>query len=210
MNQIILADDQTIFRAGVASVLSLEHDMQIVAQCDEYAMLLIMLESFREATVIVSFNILTDLDAMLVRIESSGSRVIVISGNGDKLPPDLASYVDGIIPREISGGDLVSCVRRIPQWRRCVLKGKISSLKVPDNAGIHACKRLTPKEMQIVALIGRGCTNKHIAAQLNTKEQGIKNYLRIIYDKIGVSNRLELAIFTFRHLTLARAAAAGV
>ena len=63
--------------------------------------------------------------------------------------------------------------------------------------------RLTPKEMQIVALIVQGCKNKEIALKLNTKEQVIKNYLRSIYDKIGVSDRLELALFTLHHRVLA-------
>ena len=61
--------------------------------------------------------------------------------------------------------------------------------------------------MQIVALIVQGCKNKDIASQLNTKEQVIKNYLRGIYDKTGVSDRLELALFTLHHRILADAAA---
>ena len=67
--------------------------------------------------------------------------------------------------------------------------------------------RLTPKEMQIVALIVQGCKNKDIAEQLSTKEQVIKNYLRSIYDKTGVNDRLELALFTLHHRLLAEAAA---
>jgi DNA-binding NarL/FixJ family response regulator len=61
--------------------------------------------------------------------------------------------------------------------------------------------------MQIVALIVQGCKNKDIAIQLGTKEQVIKNYLRSIYDKTGVSDRLELALFTLHHRVLAEAAA---
>ena len=60
--------------------------------------------------------------------------------------------------------------------------------------------------MQIVSLIVQGCKNKHIATQLGTKEQVIKNYLRSIYDKTGVSDRLELALFTLHHRVLAEAA----
>jgi DNA-binding NarL/FixJ family response regulator len=68
--------------------------------------------------------------------------------------------------------------------------------------------RLTPKELKIVALIVQGCKNKEIAVRLNTTEQVIKNYLRSIYDKTGVSDRLELALFTIHHRMLAEAAAA--
>ena len=67
---------------------------------------------------------------------------------------------------------------------------------------------LTAKELKIVALIVQGYKNKDIAAQLGTTEQVIKNYLRNVYDKIGVSDRLELALFTIHHRILAEAAAA--
>ena len=53
----------------------------------------------------------------------------------------------------------------------------------------------------------QGCKNKEIASQLGTKEQVIKNYLRSIFDKTGVSDRLELALFTLHHRVLAEAAA---
>jgi DNA-binding CsgD family transcriptional regulator len=76
-----------------------------------------------------------------------------------------------------------------------------------DMVGTRVRDRLTPKEMRIVALIVQGCKNREIAARLKTTEQVIKNYLRSIYDKTGVSDRLELALFTLHHRVLAEAAA---
>ena len=55
-------------------------------------------------------------------------------------------------------------------------------------------------------MIAEGSKNKEIALQLGTKEQVVKNYLRSIYDKTGVSDRLELALFTIHHRALAEAA----
>ena len=81
-------------------------------------------------------------------------------------------------------------------------------MQATDSVGMWVRDRLTPKEMQIVALIVQGCKNKDIATQLGTKEQVIKNYLRSIYDKTGVSDRLELALFTIHHRMLAEAATA--
>ena len=74
-------------------------------------------------------------------------------------------------------------------------------------SGTRVRDRLTPKEMRIVALIVQGCKNREIALRLKTTEQVIKNYLRSIYDKTGVSDRLELALFTIHHRVLAQAAA---
>ena len=67
--------------------------------------------------------------------------------------------------------------------------------------------RLTPKEMKIVALIVQGCKNREIGMRLGTTEQVIKNYLRSIYDKTGVSDRARTwLIFTIHHRMLAEAA----
>jgi DNA-binding NarL/FixJ family response regulator len=61
--------------------------------------------------------------------------------------------------------------------------------------------------MKIVALLVEGLKNRDIADRLNTSEQVIKNRLRSVYDKTGVSDRLELALFTLHHRSLATAAA---
>ncbi len=58
---------------------------------------------------------------------------------------------------------------------------------------------LSPKELAIVTCITQGKRNKEIAYQLGTTEQVIKNYLRKVYDKLGVSDRLELALYSLHH-----------
>jgi two-component system nitrate/nitrite response regulator NarL len=59
--------------------------------------------------------------------------------------------------------------------------------------------RLSPKELAIITCITQGKRNKEIAYQLGTTEQVIKNYLRKVYDKLGVSDRLELALYCLHH-----------
>jgi DNA-binding NarL/FixJ family response regulator len=71
-----------------------------------------------------------------------------------------------------------------------------------DLVGERARSRLSKKELQIVGLIVQGYKNKDIAQELNNSEQVIKNYLRSIFDKTGVSDRLELALFTIHHRIL--------
>ena len=88
--------------------------------------------------------------------------------------------------------------------------GPPAEMSETDMVAVRVRDRLTPKELRIVALIVQGYKNKDIATELGTTEQVIKNYLRNIYDKIGVSDRLELALFTIHHRILAEAAAATV
>jgi DNA-binding NarL/FixJ family response regulator len=85
--------------------------------------------------------------------------------------------------------------------------GEATGLDEEDSIGVRVRDRLTPKEMQVVAVLMQGCKNKEIALRLGTTEQVIKNYLRSIYDKTGVSDRLELALFTTHNRILTTAAA---
>jgi DNA-binding NarL/FixJ family response regulator len=113
-----------------------------------------------------------------------------------------------VVYRSVSGPALVECVRRVASGEVWLPPQLVQTPAVEeDRVGQRVRERLTPKEMKIVALIVQGCKNREIANRLKTTEQVIKNYLRSIYDKTGVSDRLELALFILHHRVLAAAAA---
>jgi DNA-binding NarL/FixJ family response regulator len=207
MNRIILADNQAIFRAGAARVLALEDDMRIVAQCDDLARLQNAIDAYRGSVVMFSLSMGLDAEAVIERAQAAGSRTILVAENNAEIGEELASALDGVVFRNVPGAELLACIRRVASGQRSVQHSNVTSIQVQDAVGARVRDRLTPKEMQIVALIVQGCKNKNIATQLGTKEQVIKNYLRSIYDKTGVSDRLELALFTIHHRMLAEAAA---
>src|SRR6266478_748740 len=206
MNRIILADNQAIFRAGAARVLALEDDMRIAAQCEDGEKLLAAIDALRGSVLLVSSSLRLELKDLLNRVRSAGSRIVLVAENAEQVAEDLAVLFDGILCRNVPGTVLVDCIRRVAQGQRFVQRSNVTTMQAADSVGSRVRDRLTPKEMQIVALIVQGCKNKDIATQLGTKEQVIKNYLRSIYDKTGVSDRLELALFTIHHRALAEAA----
>jgi DNA-binding NarL/FixJ family response regulator len=207
MNRIILADNQAIFRAGAARVLALEDDMCIAAQCEDLARLFTSLDSLRGSIVLASSSLRPNMQELLTRTQAAGSRVILVIENSEHIPDGIAVLLDGVLSRSVPGADLIHCVRSVSRGQRFMQRTNITTMQATDGVGSRVRDRLTPKEMQIVALIVQGCKNKDIANQLGTKEQVIKNYLRAIYDKTGVSDRLELALFTIHHRVLAEAAA---
>ena len=209
MHRIILADGQAIFRAGTARVLALEDDMRIIAQCEDLSRLLPTIKSFPASVVIFSTGHGLNLVAVIAELKSANSRGILVADRHEEIPEALAADLGGIVGRSITGPAMIDCVRRVARGQRCLTEVGERVLPPKDDVGARVRDRLTPKEMQIVALIVQGCKNKDIANQLGTKEQVIKNYLRSIYDKIGVSDRLELALFTLHHRLLAEAAHAA-
>jgi DNA-binding NarL/FixJ family response regulator len=209
MNKLIIADNQAIFRAGTAKILAMEDDFRIIAQCAEVDRLVPALDTFRGAIVLFSSSLKLDPQTIVPRILAAGSRSIVIAENGEPVHHWFAAGVHGAAHRNVTGPALIDLVRHVGNGERHVRAVGMDTPGLDEDAvGSRVRDRLTPKELKIVALIVQGCKNKEIALRLCTTEQVIKNYLRSIYDKTGVSDRLELALFTIHHRILAEAAQA--
>jgi RNA polymerase sigma factor (sigma-70 family) len=124
--------------------------------------------------------------------------------------------VRGIIPRSISPDLLVKCVRKIAagevwidsQSVDWVIEASRSREAEPPRPRTQL--RLSPKELAIITCITQGKRNKEIAHQLGTTEQVVKNYLRRVYDKLGVSDRLELAFYALHHQLNKKVSDSGV
>jgi len=208
MNKIILADSQAIFRAGMAKVLGTDDDFRVIAQCSDTERMMHAATTFPGALVIFASVLKPELSRLRILLETVGSRGIVIAENTESPLVFLQQGFSGVIFRNSAGAALIECVRKVASgesWQP--LQALSSDPSLEDMVGARVRDRLTPKEMRIVALIVQGCKNREIATRLKTTEQVIKNYLRSIYDKTGVSDRLELALFTLHHRVLAEAAA---
>ncbi len=208
MTKIILADSQAIFRAGTAKVLAMDEDLRIIAQCSDLDRLLHAVATFPGSVVLFAASLKPEMGMLKKALEEAGSRGVVIAENSETASQYLQQGFKGVVFRSVTGQSLVDCVRRVAggnTWTPPQLV--VAESHDEDAVGRRVRDRLTPKEMRIVALIVQGCKNREIALRLKTTEQVIKNYLRSIYDKTGVSDRLELALFTIHHRVLAAAAA---
>lgn len=209
MNKIILADNQAIFRAGTAKILAMEDDFRIIAQCPDCERLYQSIDTFRGVVLLFAATLKPDMPTLMERVAHAGSRSIAIIENNEQPQQFLAAGVQGLVYRNVSGPSLIDCVRRVAGGENFQqAAANIAEPLEEDLVGARVRDRLTAKEMKIVALIVQGCKNKEIAIRLGTTEQVVKNYLRSVYDKTGVSDRLELALFTIHHKMLAEAAAA--
>ena len=209
MLKVILADNQAIFRTGAAKVLAVEDDLRIVAQAQTAEQMQMALERFRPQVLVCASEFANDLAALVKETGRIRTRVILVIESGEETQPALAQGVHGVVYRSITGEALSQCVRAVAKGGTWVQDTKAAAMAAEnDMVGARVRDRLTPRELHVVALIVQGFKNKEIASRLGTTEQVIKNYLRNVYDKVGVSDRLELALFTIHHRILAEAAAA--
>jgi DNA-binding NarL/FixJ family response regulator len=203
--RIILADSQAIYRVGIRKVFALEDDLRVVAQADSLETLRSAIERYPTDIVLLEGGLLTGTaDAIPELLKGAPDVKLIVQAVANDESHTVELYrrgVRGIISRSISPDLLVRCVRRIAagetwidnqsvNWVIEAYRAQASALVSPRNQ-----PRLSPKEMSIIACITQGKRNKEIAFQLGTTEQVIKNYLRKIYDKLGVSDRLELALY---------------
>jgi len=167
------------------------------------------LDKFRAAVLVVAAGFHNDFAAIVLAANKAKTRVIVLADTGESAQRHMTNGAHGVVYRNVTSAALVDCVRKVSRGETWVQDVAVpSELTENDMVGLRVRDRLTAKELRIVALIVQGYKNKEIATQLGTTEQVIKNYLRNVYDKIGVSDRLELALFTIHHRILNEAAAA--
>jgi two-component system, NarL family, nitrate/nitrite response regulator NarL len=207
--RIVLADSQAIYRVGIRKIFALEDDIRVVAQVDTLAGLHGAIQRFPTDMVLLEGSLIAGtIDAIpeLVRRAPQVKIIVQSAQNDESNTVELYRRgVRGIIPRSISPDLLVKCVRKIAagetwidnQSVTWVIEAYRSQAGNVNNARNQP--RLNQKEMLIIAGITQGKRNKEIAYQLGTTEQVVKNYLRKIYDKLGVSDRLELALYCLHH-----------
>jgi len=209
MINVIIADHQAIFRAGVAKVLAVEDDIRIVGQPQSPEQMLNALDRLRTHVLLISTSFLpmfTEIQELTTR---HATAILVLAEPGDEASAFVAMGVQGLVYRSVSGTTIVEAVRRLARGEAFVHSPNSAVTEIGDDlVGTRVRDRLSEKELRIVAAVVRGYKNREIAMQLSTSEQVVKNALRMIFDKIGVSDRLELALFVLHHRMLAHATAA--
>ena len=207
--RVIVADTQAIFRAGLRKVFALEDDIRVVGQAETMSQTQSAASKF-SADVLIFEAALTpnpvEAVAELLR-QSPKLRVVVVTPAADEeLTLDLFRRgAHGIVSREVEPELLVECLRKVvagetwldPQGVRWVMEAYRNQSNRP--AGSRPKVQLTPKETLIVSCVTQGMKNKEIALRVGTTEQVVKNYLRKVYDKLGVADRLELALYCLNH-----------
>ena len=207
--RVILADTQAIFRAGLRKVLALEDDIRVVGQAETLVQTQSAVAKFA-ADVLIFEAALTpnpvEAVANLLRQNPPLRIVVVTPGADEDLTLELFRRgAHGIVSREVEPELLVECLRKVVagenwlnnQGVRWVMEAYRNQNNRPT--GSRPKVQLTPKEMLIVSCVTQGMKNKEIALRVGTTEQVVKNYLRKVYDKLGVADRLELALYCLNH-----------
>ena len=139
-----------------------------------------------------------------------GAKLIMVTQRaGEQETVDyLRRGVRGILARAVSPDLLVRCVRKVAAGETWLDKQGVNWVieayrtQALQGTAPQQQLRLSEKEMMIISGVTQGMKNKDIAREVGTTEQVVKNYLRKIYDKLKVADRLELALYSMHHRLL--------
>jgi len=207
--RVIVADSQAIFRAGLRKIFALEDDIRVVGQAETLPQTQSAVAKF-SADVLIFEAALTsnpvETVGELLRQNPKMRMVVVTPSPDEELTLELFRRgAHGIVSREVEPELLVECLRKVvngetwldSQGVHWVMEAYRNQNARP--AGTRPKVQLTPKESLIVSCVTQGMKNKEIALRVGTTEQVVKNYLRKVYDKLGVADRLELALYCLNH-----------
>jgi DNA-binding NarL/FixJ family response regulator len=207
--RVIVADTQAIFRAGLRKIFALEDDIRVVGQAETLAQAQSAVKKFSCDVVIFEAALAPNpVEAVteLLRQNPQVRFVVVTPGADEDMTLELFRRgAHGIVSREVEPELLVDCLRKVAagetwldtQGVHWVLDAYRNQSSRPANGRPKV--QLTPKESLIVSCVTQGMKNKEIALRVGTTEQVVKNYLRKVYDKLGVADRLELALYCLNH-----------
>jgi DNA-binding NarL/FixJ family response regulator len=203
--RVIVADTQAIFRAGLRKIFALEDDIRVVGQAETLAQSLSAAKKFTADILIFEAALSPNpVDAVVELLRQAPSlRMVVVTPEPEReLTLELFRRgAHSVVSREIDPELFVDCLRKVAkgepwldsqgiQW---VLEA-FRTQSTKSSTG-RSKVQLTPKESLIVSCVTQGMKNREIAVRVGTTEQVVKNYLRKVYDKLGVADRLELALY---------------
>lgn len=207
--RIVIADDHPIFRDGLRKLLSLEDDFEVVAEAKDGKEVLEILEEHDPDILLLDLK-MPGLDGLtaLQRLQTAKVRtkVIVLTASEDKnqFVQAMKFGTSGIVLKQTATDLLIKSIRKVHAgeiWldshTTAAVMRQFSSPVEPPSLGNRDRERspLSQREREIVTLVAQGFKNKEMAEKMFISEQTVKNHLHNIFDKLGVSDRLELALY---------------
>jgi DNA-binding NarL/FixJ family response regulator len=202
--RIVLADDHPIVLGGLAQLFSMNDDIEVVLRCTNGEEALNAVRRARPDVAVLDVKMpgLGGLD-VLRRLHEDGyaKRVVLLTAKitDAEVIEAVRLGVGGIVLKEAAPREIVQCVRTVANGQQWLDQATVHAAldgMLRREAGMEKVRRvLTNREVEIVRMAATGMRNKQIAEKLAITEGTVKMHLHSIYEKLGISGRVELSIY---------------
>ncbi|WP_137723261.1 response regulator [Prescottella subtropica] len=211
MIRVIVVDDQRLVRAGLRMLCESTDDIEVLGEGGSGV------DAIRLAAELSPDVILMDLRmpgmdgieaTRRLRGARSASKVLVLTtfDDDEHLFPALAAGADGFLVKDTAPTDLLDAIRRVaagdlpfsPDVLRRLVDRAADPGAPPTTEPSYAAPELTPREVEVLALVGDGLGNQEIADRLHLGVSTVKSHVANLMDKTGCDNRVRLAVYAFR------------
>lgn len=213
--RILVADDHAIFRDGLRKLLEASDDTQIIGEAANGVECAKMLAKLKPDILLLDLR-MPEKDGLAVleelNFDSLTTRVIVLTAAEDDRDVVRAMRLGarGVVLKQSASDLLLKSIHKVYDgeiWLDNRMTAEvIDAFKKSAEAGQRREKPLlSDREKEIVQLVAQGFRNREIGEKLFISEQTVKNHLHNIFDKLGVSDRLELALYAIHHRLIEQA-----
>lgn len=207
--RILIADDHSIVRTGLRSLLEHQGHFKVVAEASTGEEAIRLAKEHRPDVAVLDIRMpgVSGIEACRKIIEAVPTcKIIMLTSYAEDelLMAAIQAGASGYVLKRIGDNELVQAVERVSRGEGMLDPAMTSSVfaevrKASQAKNAVAFADLTPQEMAVIAHVAQGLTNRQIAVKLYLGEGTVRNYVSSILGKIGASNRAEAAAYAVKH-----------
>ncbi len=206
--RVLIVDDHAMVRQGIATFIELHDDIELAGEAANGREALERVEELKPDVVLMDL-VMPEMDGVTatreIKARFPNVKVLVLTSfvNDAQITPALQAGASGYLLKDLSANELMNAIRAAQQGEAPlapqVAKKLVERTREPHDADAAKLATLTDRERQVLALLGRGMSNRDIARQLVISEKTVKFHVSSILSKLELDDRTQAALFAAKH-----------